>query len=1142
MMTPMNDVRAAADWSQRVRALDPEHSFIVQAPAGSGKTELLIQRHLALLALVEAPEEIVAITFTRKAAGEMRDRVLQALRMASGKAPTEDHRRKTWELARAVVQRDAQMGWGLAEAPSRLRIQTIDSLCASLTRQMPVLSGFGAPPKPVENAAYLHRDAARRTLAQLDEGGPLTTCIGRVLMHLDNDVMAAEGLLAQMLARRDQWLRHVVDRDSHRLRRETLEAALADLTLDALESLRELMPRDLQVELIELARYAADNLAQSASKSDIVVLLELPALPGTGVEDLSVWRGIAKLLLTDEGAVRKVGGVNARVGFLAPSSVIDKTEKERLGQFKRRFQHFLTEVEQHGNFVSQLHLTRSLPPASYDDTQWEAVEALIGLLPVAVAQLELLFRERGEVDFTAMAQAAVRSLGPEGEPTDLALALDYRIRHLLVDEFQDTSQSQYELLTRLTAGWQPGDGRTLFVVGDPMQSIYRFREADVALYLRARREGIGAVKLEPLTLKVNFRSQAGVVAWMNRTFRALLPEQEDLSSGAVPFSESEEANPELPGPAVSVHPQLTKDRDTEASVVAELVREARTDDPAQRTAILVRSRGHLMSIVPALKQAGLRFRAIEIESLGHRPIVQDLHALTRALLHPADRIAWLSVLRAPWCGLTLMDLDALAGGNREVCIWDLVDQPAVVAGLSMDGQTRLLRLRERLRPCFAQRRREPLRRWVEGAWLALGGPAIAQDAADLDDARVFLGILDELEDGGDLLDFDALARRVELLYALPDPDADDTLQVMTIHKAKGLEFDTVIIPGLGYAPRNNDPSLLLWLERPRTHSGNDLLLAPIRERSQDADPIYRYLDQLDGQKAKHEDRRLLYVAATRAKARLHLVGQANVKGGEPKPDPRSLLAHLWSVVGPVFQQAAAMVGVQGHGDAVTQVRPEPSIRRVLTGWLSPPPPAGAVAVRPWEEHDGALEDVEFSWASETAKHIGTTVHRFLQVIAEAGVEAWPPGRVTAARKLFAHDLRVLGVPEVELNNALKRVTEALLSALDDPRARWVLSRHQDARNEWRLSGVLDGKVVEIAIDRSFVDAHGVRWIVDYKTGIHEGASLEDFLDNERLRYREQLERYATLLRRIESRPIRLALYFPLLKGWREWEAPTTIGT
>ena len=129
-----------------------------------------------------------------------------------------------------------------------------------------------------------------------------------------------------------------------------------------------------------------------------------------------------------------------------------------------------------------------------------------------------------------------------------------------------------------------------------------------------------------------------------------------------------------------------------------------------------------------------------------------------------------------------------------------------------------------------------------------------------------------------------------------------------------------------------------------------------------------------------------------------------------------------------------MASVQGHADAVAQIRPEVSIWRVLTGWTPPPPPAGTVAVRPWEEHDGALKDIEFSWASETAKHIGTTVHRFLQVIAEGGVDAWPPTRIAAARKLFAHHLRVLGVPEVELNNALKRVTEALLSALNDPRA------------------------------------------------------------------------------------------------------------
>ena len=163
------------------------------------------------------------------------------------------------------------------------------------------------------------------------------------------------------------------------------------------------------------------------------------------------------------------------------------------------------------------------------------------------------------------------------------------------------------------------------------------------------------------------------------------------------------------------------------------------------------------------------------------------------------------------------------------------------------------------------------------------------------------------------------------------------------------------------------------------------------------------------------------------------------------------------------------------------------------------------------------------------------MHRWLQTIAEEGVERWALGRVSAARDILARDLRGLGVPEADLDGALTRVEAALSSALEDVRARWLLSAHLDARSELRLTGVLDGKVINIAIDRTFVDDNGVRWIVDYKTGIHDGANLEGFLDNERERYRSQLERYAALLSRIDSRPIRLALYFPLLKGWREWE-------
>jgi ATP-dependent exoDNAse (exonuclease V) beta subunit len=134
-------------------------------------------------------------------------------------------------------------------------------------------------------------------------------------------------------------------------------------------------------------------------------------------------------------------------------------------------------------------------------------------------------------------------------------------------------------------------------------------------------------------------------------------------------------------------------------------------------------------------------------------------------------------------------------------------------------------------------------------------------------------------------------------------------------------------------------------------------------------------------------------------------------------------------------------------------------------------------------------------------------------------------------------LKQEGVLAAERETALARVRQALAGVLADPRGRWILSsEHQDALSEHRFAGELDGAFVNVVLDRTFVDQHGVRWIVDYKTGVHEGGDRDAFLDRERERYRDQLERYAALLARIEPRPIRLGLYFPLLGGWREWAA------
>jgi ATP-dependent exoDNAse (exonuclease V) beta subunit len=184
----MTDLRAA-DARARERALEVTRSFIVQAPAGSGKTELLTRRFLALLAVVEQPESVLAITFTRKAAAEMRNRILGALRDARLPAPdAKPHYRRTLELARAVLAADEAHDWGLLRNPGRLRILTIDALNLSLSRRLPVLSGLGAGLGIEEDATELYELAAERLLEHLPGGEPLHAAVATVTAHVDNRV------------------------------------------------------------------------------------------------------------------------------------------------------------------------------------------------------------------------------------------------------------------------------------------------------------------------------------------------------------------------------------------------------------------------------------------------------------------------------------------------------------------------------------------------------------------------------------------------------------------------------------------------------------------------------------------------------------------------------------------------------------------------------------------------------------------------------------------------------------------------------------------------------------------------------------------------------------------------------------------
>ncbi len=971
--------RVIPDSQERERALDPAQSFIVEAPAGSGKTSLLAQRYLRLLSLVDRPESVVAMTFTRKASADMKERIYTALVNAHKEVPVlNEYEQRTRDLAIAALNQDATKEWHLLADPSRLQIQTIDSLCAMLTRQMPIVSEFGGIAQVVEDATDLYRIAARRTMRDLTHGNEDDAALFRtVALHFDNDMAALEMQVARMLQKRDQWR------------------------------------------------------------------------------------------------------------FLAAG--------------------------QH-------------PPL---------INAFCDLLGRSVEQLQDVFRERSTVDFSEVTHAAIKALGTAETPTDLLYWLDYRIEHLLVDEFQDTSLAQYELIEGLTAQWSDGERHTLFLVGDPMQSIYRFREAEVSLFLKCwKRQRLGSVRLVPLSLTTNFRSTPQIVSWVKDKFSPIMSEDDDLH-GAVRFRPSEAVRGE--GTLPRMMRFIDDFGEKEAGAVVDLVRRAIGKGSV---AILVRSRSHIVDILPALRRAIIPYEAIEIDQLKEQQHVIDLVSLTRAVLHTGDRTSWLACLRAPWCGLTLSDFSALAENQPERTIIDVLSDPERIAGLSTDGRRQAVRMQEIFSAALAKVGHLPLRDLIEQTWLILGGPAILHESNQREDAETFFNLIESFEEGGMIRDFGLLNQRLEFLYAKPATGSDH-VKIMTIHEAKGLEFDTVLIPQLGRVTRPSDRDLLIWTEQ-IDEDGTPYLLLAAQPQKREQEPDYNLVAEQIKKKDEHELKRLFYVACTRARNELFLLGSARSNkdaSAVNKASERSFLGLIWSSEQAEFERelkrkvpAQATLFPPEEDGAVKTI-----LRRLPAGWRVPQFDTSVQWQPEFRHATASARKITYEWVSGTGRHVGTVVHELLKRIAQEGVNAWTEERLTSLRSIVKSELLRLGVPRSEASDAVARVTRAVTHTLASERGQWLLGVHAEAQSEWPISGRIQDKVISGTIDRVFRDDNGRLWIIDFKTSEHEGTGAESFLDEEHRRYREQLENYGTLMSRIAEGPIWLGLYFPLLDGWREWQ-------
>ena len=1104
---------SVTDQEARKEALNIKASHIVQAPAGSGKTELLIQRFLKLLGHVEKPERILAMTFTRKAAGEMKNRVLDALKRARNATPPEEaHEKTTWDIARQALRHSEKQEWRILDNPQRLKIQTIDSFCASLVKQTPLLSGMGSLLEIEENAGDLYRETAHQILERVEENSSIGLAVRAILKRLDNSKSRFLDRIVQLINKRDQWMISFFENADEYRSREDQERILSELVESILRDCHEHIPASLKTELEQLACYSGNNIAATDPDHPLACLENLQGFPGPSADQLNLWKALVSILLTTEGKPRKKP--NKSTGF--------PPGKDEIAQdMKNRMQATLDRLNEQPSLVEILAKVKALPNPRLSDEEWEFLENMLELLPEIDGTLRKTFTERGKIDFAEIALSSKKALGQEMAPSDLLLKLDQKLDHILVDEFQDTSFKQIALLKLLTEGWEPDKGHTLFLVGDPMQSIYRFRDAEVGLFVQAKKNGLGHIPLKNLQLLTNFRSQKHIVDWVNQCFSGILPETDDPDRGAIAYTQCSATQAGSVEPGVALHPATDSQSDEEAHNVVHVIQDIRTRYPDDSIAILVRARPHLLTIVPLLQEAGIQFRAEEIDPLTSRPAILDLLALMRALISPLDRVSWLSILRAPWCGLSLEDLHRLCRLDHKSPVWDLLNDPERFKQLSEEGQQRAGRFIQTLQPALDSFPAINFRNLLEGCWIKLGGPACI-DTYTQKDIQVFFDKVTEVLDGGEFDNLHNFEGILQSLFANPSTGEGHAVQIMTIHKAKGLEFDFVLLPGLGKKQKADEKQLINWI----TH-GDNLLFAPIPHVGEEDSEIYKFLKLLERDRSLFETRRLLYVAATRTKKQLHLFGHTQTTKDGIAPQSPSSLNHLWNFIASDWQEAYANLKTP----TATILKPKDDGQYLRRLPLHFETPTASPDIKTELAMDISLEEeVLYEWAGNEARCLGNVLHRLFETIVKQGLDGWDERRVDKIKPSLEAALIAEGMSPLNLEATTEKGMRALKNILKDGNGRKILQQYEHEEAEYALTFKDNRNFRTKIVDRTYVDDEGIRWIIDYKTGERTGGNVEGFFKQEVERYRSQLESYEQLIRlEGETRPIKKALYYPLHK-------------
>jgi ATP-dependent helicase/nuclease subunit A len=1020
-------------------ASDPAASAWVSANAGSGKTHVLAQRVIRLLLSGTKPEKILCLTYTKAAAANMANRVFETL----GKWTAFDDARLDREIAgiegrRPDAKRRIRARRLFAEAldtPGGLKVQTIHAFCTRLLHQFPFEADVAARFEVLEDRTRSELIDRQRMAVLLEASAKPDSPLGRALgvaITVAADQTFAD-VVGDVIARHDELTKWIAGAGG-------IEAAMGDLSralgIDPHETSEMIASEFFSGSLIAVSEHGAVAAAlaegQKSDKEHAARLTSLAAL--SEGERIKTYQSI---FCTAELEPRK--------------NIVTKAIRDN---HPGLFQRLLAEQERVCALIARRRAVATR----------ERTAALMTVAAEVIARYRAEKDRRGVLDYDDLIDKTFHLLGDE-RAAWVHYRLDMGIDHVLIDEAQDTSAPQWEIVSRLVAEFAAGKGardvtRSIFAVGDEKQSIFSFQGAEPKQFADMQRKFASAHEASGLEFrrrefKHSFRSGANILGAVDSVFsraeifRSVTTDEggipphiavREKSPGLVelwPLIEPDEKR-EIEGwdapfdETTETSPRVRLARRIARSVKAWIARRDPVGDGDERHAVrpgdilvLVRQRGALFeAVIRALKEAGVPVAGADRLVLTEHIAVMDLIALADALLLPDDDLALASLLKSPLFGLNEEQLFTLAW-DRKTSLRAALRKSAHDDAAFADAHARLARYADwarHLSPFSFYARVLGAERGRARFLTRLG--AEATDALDefLEHTLIY-----ERHEAPSLQGFVAWLRGGDTTVKRDMDIVRDEVRVMTVHGAKGLEAPIVILADTTTPPKGPKEPRIFALPANAAPGAPDRLVWTLR-KADDVEPVAAARASAV-QDAVDEYRRLLYVAMTRAADRLVVAG---ARGAMKMPDgcwyqlvENALKADAVEEPaddgeGRVWRWRQAAPEEADAGDVVTRI-PEAQ-RHDVPDWLRREAPAEQVASRviaPSLAGDSAV------MADAHVLARGRAVHRLLQALPSLA----PGQRAEAARRYLDRKAQSAEFDESER----RTIAEEVLALLDAQR-------------------------------------------------------------------------------------------------------------